>query len=147
MSALVSRGLGISSEVLGVTPKGLAWTTVQFRQYGHRDYSSAPSPGTGEPPNDETEVQRGVEASSVQSGETEVGRKNVENTSVSNLDAGDTTTGQEKPKPKKSRTGGDMSDEGQVHTPHLGRTRSTRDIIQSKGREMEERLAAAKKSH
>lgn len=56
------------------------------------------------------------------------------------------TTGEQKPQPKKSRTGGDLADDGQVDTPNLQKMRSTRDIIHNAGKEAEERLASDKKS-
>ncbi|CAM6093037.1 unnamed protein product [Calypogeia fissa] len=54
--------------------------------------------------------------------------------------------GDQTQRPKKSRTGRDMSEDGQVHTPNLQRNRSTRDFIKNAGKEQEERLAQEKKS-
>lgn len=111
---------------------------VSFRHYCQTSTSNW---GTREPPVIDTH-----RASTDTGGpEKPVGRQTGEPTSTTKFDT-EAGTDKQNQGPKKSRTGGDMTDEGQVHTPNLHKMRSTRDIIQNAGKEQEERLASKKKS-
>ncbi|KAG6549882.1 hypothetical protein Mapa_008864 [Marchantia paleacea] len=138
--------------------KGRSLATVQLQLRGYANEraedSSTSNWGTGEPPIDEKHTQRGVSRGetsgmnqNTSKGETaEVGRHD-ETTSTSKFDSGASSSPAAAPasesrgETKKSRTGGDMNDDGQVKTPHLGKMRTTRDMIHDKGKETEERLS------
>ncbi|KAL3700938.1 hypothetical protein R1sor_018960 [Riccia sorocarpa] len=141
-------------------PQSVA-SSVQLRRYANEraEDSSASNWGTGEPPMDEKMTERGVsrgqgagmaQNTSTNTGTGQVGRHD-EATSTSKFDTGEGSYASSSPsagqpkkstgQPKKSRTGGEMSDDGQVRTPHLGKVRSTREMLLDNERETEERLA------
>lgn len=130
--------------------------TVQVRGYANEraEDSSSSNWGTGEPPIDEKHTQRGVSRGqtsgmnqNTSTGGTPAVGRHDEPTSTSNFDSGASSSPAAAPdsesggETKKSRTGGDMNDDGQVKTPHLGKMRTTRDMIQDKGKETEDRLS------
>ncbi|CAM6087525.1 unnamed protein product [Calypogeia fissa] len=153
VSALVVRSLRMSSssELGSISRKGLERDYRIVDSVRHYSQSSTSGWGTGEPIEEDTQ-ERGVSpggppssTGTAAAAEKPIGRQ-AETTSTSGFDTGAEVGGDQKQRPKKSRTGRDMSEDGQVHTPNLQRNRSTRDFIKNAGKEQAERLAQEKKS-
>ncbi|BBM96759.1 hypothetical protein MPTK1_1g00470 [Marchantia polymorpha subsp. ruderalis] len=109
--------------------KGRSLATVQVRGYANEraEDSSSSNWGTGEPPIDEKHTQRGVSRGqtsgmnqNTSTGGTPAVGRHDEPTSTSNFDSGASSSPAAAPdsesggETKKSRTGGDMNDDGQV---------------------------------